>query len=336
MRVLLFNTNLAARFVLSQIEKGGKIVVLTDQDNIRKLMDVLNYDNVFVYYLRSNFTIFDFLQLYASRKRVKRLFDENDIDELVYYHQAFGGFFNWIITYAHRQNVKIVYQRVLRQLDAKPYRGLKAWKCKFLYRILFSTDITPIDNGSNHPIPSLSYRFFQKNAIKEENGIIDNHAIAKVGQRLFDAINIPVHDNTVLLLTGSVISTGQVERPEYEKKIRVLIEHIGVFNIVCKCHPRFTDETQQEKSLPHIPSYIPMELLTSFFPIYIGFGSSVLIDAARNGKIAISLIDYLKCTNPNRKVALHKYFMGESVKFVKNIEEISFIINNYAEKNRVN
>ncbi len=332
MKILLFNTNPATRFVLSQLEKGEKTLVLTDQENIRKLMEVLNYDHVILHYLRSDY-FFDLLQLYKARNTVKRLFEENEIDELVYYHQAFGSFFNWIITYAHRKNVRIVYQRVIRQLEAPPYKGLKAWKCKLANKILYSTDVNPIDTGAHRPIPSLSRNFIQKNAIVEEKGIINSHAISEVGRKLFATINISVTDKTVLLLTGSIISTGQVEEMEYKEKIKMLIESIGPSNIVCKCHPRFTDEVELEKSLPHIPSYIPMELLTSFFSIYIGFGSSVLIDAARNGKLAIALTDYFQSVNPNRRVALHEYFVGDSVKFVKNIQELSFSIKDYVAKN---
>lgn len=333
MKVLLFNTNLATRFVLSQLEKGEKTLVLTDQENIRLLMEVLNYDHVILHYLRSNYSFFDLIQLHKAQNTVKRLFEENDIDELVYYHQAFGGFFNWIITHAHRKNLRIVYQRVLRQLEAPPYKGPKAWKCKLANKILYSTDVDPIDTGAHHPIPSLSRNFIQKMAIIEEIGSINSHAVSEVGRKLFATINISVTDKTVLLLTGSVISTGQVEEKEYKEKIKMLIESIDPSNIVCKCHPRFNDETDLEKSLPHIPSYIPMELLTSFFSIYIGFGSSVLIDAARNGKLAIALSDYFQSVNPHRRMALHEYFVGNSVKFIKNLKELYLLINEYVEKN---
>jgi len=337
MKILLFNTNLAAKYVLSEIERGDNIIILTDQKSIKMLIERLNYKNVELHYMQSDgFSLFNLIQLYKARKKIRALFEQNNIEELVYFHQAFGGFFNWIITYAHGLGIRISYQRVMRQLNSLPFKGISAWKCKLKYKLFFSTDVNPIASGTHYPTPSLSQKFIRKNNIIERNGKIDNNAILSVEKKLFNIINLPIKGHVILLLTGSVLSTGQVEYIEYKEKMTALIQSLGTTRIICKCHPRFTDEIQIEKSLPHIPSYIPMELLENFFSIYIGYGSSVLIDVARQNKLSISLIDYFECTSPARHRILHQYFAHENVKFAKNIKDISLTINNYVREVAIN
>ena len=327
MKLLLFNTNIAVRSALSKVMEGDEYVVLTDQENIFSLLQLLNYQNVILRFVRGDYSLKDLGKLKKAKDEIKQMFKEYNIEELHYYHQAFGGFYNWIIYYASKQNTAVLYQRVFKRVEGEPSKTLKALKTKILYSFLFKADVEVIDVGGGHLSPRLTDSF------KTNNGIIENLAtwnvdvIKRIGNDIAEKLNLSYSSEKVLLLTGSILSTGQVQEEEYEEKMGRLIESIGPERIICKCHPRFDDEIEIEKQLQHIPSFVPMELLISMFSVVIGYGSSVLLNAADEGIVAISLIDFFSCRTKLRQTVLHNYFEGHKVSFIKNIEEIDKLTN---------
>lgn len=328
MKVLLFNTNLAARSVLSQLASGEKTVILTDQENIIKLIKLLNYDNIELLFFHSNYSLFNLPSLFKAKRRIIKLFKTHRIDEVVYYHQAYGGFYNWILVYAHSIDVKNSYHRVIKQVGGEKVNSLRSIINKWKYKLLYKTDVEIVKTGGSGLTPRLTDKFKERNGVNEKWATWDDKVIYLVSEEIAKSLQISTFDNKILLLTGSVIAAKQVDEMEYRIKMQELIESVGRDNIVCKCHPRFNDEIKAEMSLPHIPSYVPMELLMGKFKIVVGYGSSVLLDAAKKGLLSVSLVDYFQSTPPIRKTVLHDYFEGSKVVFINNIEELTTNINN--------
>lgn len=219
-------------------------------------------------------------------------------------------------------HIEIEYNRVLKDQQYPPAnKSLHVLKEKIKYAYLFKTDVHILDRGNKTLMPKLSKAFYRKNnvcevAIKVNTDVVDN-----VSKFIIKRLNIELTSSSVILLTGSVVGTNQVSKEEYEIKTRKLIEYIGSKNIVCKCHPRFSDETDEEKELPHIPSFVPLEFLLPYYNTFIGYNSTILNQATSLGKTAISLIDYYTPVSVERRDRWHSY-LSQNVLFIKNINEI--------------
>lgn len=315
MTILICNTNLAVRTVACQVMDRPEVqyIILTDLDNVVQFFSLLNFPNATITKYQSGCSLLSIYKILSIRKPLKKLIDDNSINGVYYYHQGFGGMFNWFITYAHRKNIPITYYRVLGPYSVPlAKRSLKMLFFKYYNKFVYNADVNMHDGGGGHFTPILSDYFKTSNCIEEKKYEVLSETLAKIIDKILVNLNIR-HNPKVVLLTGSVIATGQVRIEEYTAKIRLIIDSIGPENIIAKCHPRFSDEVSVEKSLPHIPSFVPMEFLLDMFPIYIGYGSTILSMACEKGKTAISCVDLMKSidsTNPQR---IHSYFANSSI-----------------------
>ena len=138
----------------------------------------------------------------------------------------------------------------------------------------------------------LSRRFFKTNKIVEEQEFINRISLDIIGEKIFGKLNLRVQHNSIVLLTGGLSDVGYVKRDVHEKKSAELIKRLGNDRIICKTHPRFDDETNAEKELPHIPSFISMELLMHFFNYFIGYSSDDISDLTVSCKtLSLSSMD---------------------------------------------
>lgn len=324
MELLLCNTNLAVTTVVCQLFKqpDRRFVVFTDVKSIYTFLSLVALPNMELHFMESNYGLLSIQKMLNMRKKIKTLVEKKEITKVYCYHQAFGGFYNWIISFCHKQGCRVMYYRLLDNLVLPTAKDLNAMKLRIAYKLLYSTDIIVLDRGNSCILPKLSPRFYRKNDIKEDRYIVDEKIIEKVSQIVLDKLGIALNDNAVLLLTGSVLDTGQVTKAEYSQKIKELIDAIGASHIVAKCHPRFNDETEDEKRLVHIPSYIPMEFLLSYFKVYIGYNSTILKMAAYKGNTAISLVSYMVPVNIERRDNWYIYFGKSNIVYPKNITEI--------------
>ena len=160
-----------------------------------------------------------------------------------------------------------------------------------------------------------------KNNNHEVPAIVNDKIIENVSKAIIEKLGFNLNHSSVVLLTGSIIATNQVEKNEYELKLKELLKCIGEENVVYKYHPKFSGEVTEEKQLPHIPSFIPMEFLLPYFDVFIGYDSTLLNQAAQLGKTAISLVDYYTPINTERRDNWHCY-LSNDVLFVKNIDEL--------------
>lgn len=326
MELILCNTNLAVTTVVCQLakEQKKKFVVFTDVRSIYDFLFLLSPTNMELHFVESVFSYSGYWRIIKSKRRVKDLIVAKHINKVYCYHQAFGGFYNWIIHYCARQNCEVIYYRILDNLVLPTAKNnLDTLKMKWIYKLLFSTDVKILDRSNHTYIPKLTNTFYQKNHIAEKRYSIDEIVINETAQTVINKLGIDTRMASVVLLTGSVMDTGQVKRVEYSEKISQLIAQIGGNRIVAKCHPRFTDETKEEKELLHLPSFIPMDFLLDRFDVFIGYNSTVLREAASKGKVAISLIECLTPVNVERRNHWYSYFEGSSIIFPKDITEIS-------------
>lgn len=329
MQLILCNTNLAVTTVVCQIVRNPEkqFIVFTDTRNIYKFLSLINLPNMELYFIISNFRYFAIWQIWQTKRLIKHIVARKNITTVYCFHQAFGGLYNWIINHCHKIGCQVIYFRVLNRLELpKAKNDFNAIKIKIQYKFLFSTDIDVLDRGNKVYIPKLSDTFYRKNEIKEEKYIVDENIINHIGQLALTKLRINLSKGDILLLTGSVLATNQVATEEYTKKIKIIINTIGLNHIIAKCHPRFNDEIEEEKKLFHLPSFIPMEFLMNHFNTFIGYNSSVLIEAANNNKTAISLLLYLMPINNTRRNRWFSYFKDNHILFPKNIAEIKKLI----------
>lgn len=328
MELLLCNTNLAVTTVVCQLVKqpDKKFIVFTDVKNIYAFLSLIAPSNMELHFIESNYGLLSLWGLLKKREEIKTLVVKKGVNNVYCYHQAFGGFYNWIISYCHKQGCKITYYRLLDNLVLPPAKGLRAFKLKMIYRLIYSTDIVVLERGNSYILPKLSLTFYRENEINEERYLVDEEVIEKVSQKVLSNLGLTINEHAILLLTGSVLDTGQVSIQEYSQKIKDLIQNVGSNRIVAKCHPRFNDETCDEKKLAHIPSYIPMEFLLGHFKVYIGYNSTILKIAADKGLTAISLVSYMEPIDEERRDKWYIYFGKSNIIYPKTVFEILNVI----------
>lgn len=323
MELILCNTNLSVTSVVSLVMSNNQnqYIILTDQPNIEKFFKLLSLNNTELHYLSSTYSFFD-IKLYQAKKWIKTIFANKEIKKIRIFHQAFGGFYNWIAYAASKQKIPVEYNRVLKDQQYPLAKfSLNVLKERLRYSVLFKTNVNILDRGNNTLMPKLAKTFYIKNNICEVPAMVKNEIIENVSNVIIKKMGFNLNHSSVVLLTGSIIATNQVKKTEYELKLKELLECVGKENIVCKCHPRFSDEVTEEKQLPHIPSFIPMEFLLPYFDVFIGYNSTVLNQVAQLGKTAISLVDYYIPINTERRDNWHCY-LSKNVLFIKNIDEL--------------
>lgn len=191
---------------------------------------------------------------------------------------------------------------------------------------MFQTDIDPIFDGAIY-VPSLSKKFFDKNKIHNIECNSDLTIIAKYISNKFI-----IDKDKILLLTGSVVASHLIDEEIYTQYINNIISAIGDKKIISKCHPRFNDLFGKECDLQQIPSFIPGNLIINNFEYFIGYNSTLLVEAAVSGKKAISLIDLIPPINSQTSQYMHTFLSNRLkgkglIYYPKNIEELLSYIN---------
>lgn len=324
--LLILSSNLAVRTVVTQVKMHPttNYVILTDQLNIKKFLDFLDIPNSHIFLMKSSFKLQDIWGIYKQKRELKKFLDF-DFVKLHFYHQAYGDLFNWIIPYCHKKGVKIEHHRVM---PAMHYPWLKMkWKdvlLTFQYRFFYKTDMKLMNEAGLHS-PYILPEFYRKNDVKEIELDIDEDVIKKCSLLIMEKLNVS-NKADVVLLTGSVLSYKRVAEEEYNDKIKQIIMAVGKDRLVAKCHPRFDDESEVERTLTHIPSFIPMGFLLDFFTYFVGYTSTVLREAYLNGKTAVSLLEYLPAMDNDYKNYWYSYFQNINMLYPQTVGEIKEIL----------
>jgi hypothetical protein len=305
MKLIFCLSNLFVPATLTLIKNTEKeqVMVYTDQVGMFQFFESLNLDNVRVYhrkelYLKKNIqTIYKY---FKKRKRIFRELQKQNFNELYFFHNTFGDIENWIIKKLSK-SVKIYHIPIFNEIPFEKKYSLKAYKGLFISLFINGINVVPLYTGERY-IYIISNSFFNKINAQKKQISIDNIFIKKLIDEKYDFCN-----KEIVLLTGSIVESNHVEVSEYIKKINALINTIGADKIVVKPHPRFPNRYGMEKELEMVPSFIPANVLFAKFNIYIGYSTAVLIEAAKEGLTAISLLDYLVPVSKDRRDNYKKY-----------------------------
>ena len=208
-----------------------------------------------------------------------------DIKSITFYHTEYGELATWLIS-KYSRNTTIYFQSPFPSFCFKKKISLKALKLFLVYKIVYNTDIVPMNYG-NDILPSISPRFFKKNNVINKNAVIDDELVYNY---VSEKLNLNNNNRSILLVTGSNIAAGFCDETDYGKIINSILSALGKDKFMIKCHPRFDDLLSIEKMLPAIPKYVPGNLILPLFDCYIGLCSTLLSEAANVGKCSICLL----------------------------------------------
>lgn len=99
-------------------------------------------------------------------------------------------------------------------------------------------------------------------------------------------------------------------------------------------HPRFDDMIGKEQELNELPKFIPGNVILDAFDIYIGYFSTLLVEAAQNGKKVISTLYLMKPQNEASQQRFYEYLENRLngkgvIYFPKTIEELFDLLTAY-------
>lgn len=321
---LICNSNMFVPYVLSEVlsNHNTKYIIMSDIESIVLFLNELNLDNAEILLYRQS----SLRNLYVRRSEIKKLVKKYNIIQIIFFHTEFGGIINWFLINMSRKT-KIYFCKVFDQMPYPKANGIKARKFWFKNLLLTGDSVEVLDRGFSF-VPSLRPSFFKRIGAIPYN-IDINYILIK---NLLCRQRLGEPKAKILLLTGSTVSSGIVEENEYTRKTDLLISAIGIDSIVSKCHPRFDDIFGKEKELESLPKYIPGNLLIDSFEVFIGNHSTLIAEAAIAGKLAISLVDYYKQTNPEQTLGFKALFndrlKGKGViHYPKTVDEIIELIN---------
>lgn len=296
-------------------------LIISDTKSITRFFEFLAFPNIdYIEYgqLEGRFD-------YVSKKRILlKEIQKYDIGQVVFFHAEFGEMANWLIK---KLSVKIPI-KYCKLYDSIPCPHCKNWKIVFktkLRQYLYWGVNMDVLQGA-YPFPSIPKNFFNKVKAETITMPIDNELVTNAVSSRMAEMKL---SGRYVLLTGTVVHDGYYAADVYTEYINKVIACLGKENIISKCHPRYKDLYGLEQRLPQIPSFIPGNVLINNYEYFIGFESTLLVEAAVVGKTAISLIDMFPINDELRK-ATHNFFNNRlqgrgSILFPKTIEELKVI-----------
>jgi hypothetical protein len=309
MKLIFCLSNLFVPYALTLINSSEeKVFIYTDQEGIYRLFNELALKNVEVYYredlnIGKNFK--SLRKIIKKRKEVLKYLIKKNPQEVYFFHNIFGSIENWLIKKLSKCAV-LIHIPVFNELPYEKRYNLKSVVGILKKYFIFNIIMEPLWDGQNflYKIPE---SFFLRHNVRRLELNTDKVYIKKL---LFNKYNFK--NKKIVLLTGSVVETGQVDKKEYIKKINNLINEIGRDNILVKPHPRFTNRYGLEKELDEIPYYIPINLLYGFFDTYIGYYSTALSEAADLNLNAISTLNYFENLNKDKVKKFKQYLIANT------------------------
>ena len=255
-----------------------------------------------------------------------------DIKSITFYHTEYGELATWLIS-KYSRNTTIYFQSPFPSFCFKKKISLKALKLFLVYKIVYNTDIVPMNYG-NDILPSISPRFFKKNNVINKNAVIDDELVYNY---VSEKLNLNNNNRSILLVTGSNIAAGFCDETDYGKIINSILSALGKDKFMIKCHPRFDDLLSIEKMLPAIPKYVPGNLILPLFDCYIGLCSTLLSEAANVGKCSISILNLLNIDFKLKSVLKDsieiKLKSGSTIYYPNSISELNDIVKRSCNNN---
>ena len=329
MKLVFCISNLFVPATLTLIKQAGgrAVLIYTDQKGMSDFFKSLKLKNVIVYYrpdlhLRNNFK--SIYRFFKERKTILKQLRLFNCSELYFFHITFGNIENWLIKKLSASTT-VYYVPIFNILPINKRYSFKALKGVLISLLTSKIMVIPLWTGEKniYKIANSFFKLVNANSVQLE---IDNKFI----KGLVDEKNNWANKE-IVLLTGTNVELNQVNEDEYISKINALIQVIGKNKIIAKPHPRFPNLYGLENNLEVITSNIPANVLFTKFKVFMGYSSAVLCEAANNGLVAISLLDFLKPVNEEKKENYKSYLMknlktNQKIYFPKDISSIKEII----------
>jgi len=339
LKIIFCLSNLFIPATLSLIKKSkpGEVIVYTHQENIKQFFENVELSEVIVY-LRSDFVIRKsigaIVKYFFWRRELEKTIKALNPSEIYFFHCSFGGLENWLIRrISKNRNIPIFHSPIFNELPFKKRYSIAAFRLILSYLVLYQAKIMPLWTGERF-IPRISSSFFKDIRTQEIEITIDQRYVKSIVEKELTAT-----DTEIVLLTGGTADLGLVTEAEYIEKVNSLIECIGSGNIVIKQHPRYKETFGLERILNSVPTYLPANVLFSKFKIFIGYSTATLAEAANNGLIAISLLDFMDVTNQDRRQSFKNYLdqnlkSGRKIYYVSDLNEVRQLMDFIAPNSR--
>lgn len=327
--LLICNSNMFVPVTMTEVlsHPENQYIVISDTDNIQQFFQFLSMQNVKYYHYGFNPQQEGRFSFIKKKKDLLKYVSQFNICKVVFFHAEFGGMANWLLEKLSKR-IPIQYCKLYDSIPApKAPLSSKSLKLKISERLYWGQKMDILE-GVSTLFPSLPESFFRKVRAQINKMPVDNLLISSFLSNKLREFNIK---GKYVLLTGTTVHDGWYSEEIYTSFINELIEVLGQENVVSKCHPRYHELFGKECNLTQIPSYIPGNVLIDSFDYYIGLDSTLLVEAARAGKIAISYIDWLHPDEQKCKV-LHAFFENRlqgkgKIFFPTSMEEFKKILN---------
>ena len=293
---IICNTNMAVPTTLSYVLEHSEIlfVILSDTQNIISFFEKVSLSNcIIVRY--NNFSKYFSI---TPKKELLKSMRPYKVINLFFFHFDFGCLANWYLKHMSRKtNIFFCKLYNRKPYEKEPFRTcIKSRMFEYLH---YGVWMDYHDGG----IPSAPVSFYDKIGSKEIVIPIKEDLIRQVVHKM----EFIPYNKTLLILAGSILSRSVVDEVAYEKVISEIVRDYGEDKITVKCHPRYNDMCHKERLLCQIPSFVPGNLLVYNFDLFLGYDSLLLVEAARKGKKAISLLKIIPSNDKTAQIRSYNY-----------------------------
>ena len=268
-------------------------LVISDIKSISQFFDFIslpNMDDVEYGWTKGRFGFIE------KKNELYKAIQQFKIEEVVFFHAEWGEMANWLIKKLSK-DIPVKYCKIY---DSIPAPRSDNWKevvrIKLQQKIWWGVDVDVLKHSKAFPsLPESFYKEVHAETIQMPVDIelVTNAVAEKLGKINLNAENV--------LLTGTIVADELAEETFYTELTNKIIETVGEENIVSKCHPRFKDLYGKENDLPQVPSFIPGNVLINNYKCFIGYESTLLVEAAVAGKKSISLMNFLQISDETKK-----------------------------------
>jgi len=267
-----------------------------------------------------------FILKWRAWKYFRKVHDAN----IYFFFNGAAFFYAWLI-YKLSKNNKLYYQEDIDLSVFPEKKEFVTWVNKYFIKILYNEAVVPIDQGNGNIAYKMSQDFISKVKV---NKIEIDLSSKNISNWLNMKFNFPKGD---ILFLSSFIKEFGTNEDEYIKQNDNLLCELrnSGYKIHLKLHPRCNIKNSLEKELFEIPKYYPANLLLNY-KVIIGYASATLAEAANNGILSISLVDFYKFATTEEPTNLKSYLIsnliqGKMILFPLNINEIrKLLIENIA------
>jgi hypothetical protein len=244
-----------------------------------------------------------------------------------FFSVAFAPVEFWMVKKLSANNKVIYHQIVAKPAGFKKTLSLKTLVYKAAYRILYGMDVE-VGYGGGRYITYMPASFYAS-TVSEEH-LWDKPLVIKENAAFLDKLGLDLKGKEILLAPHDSPGNGITGEDEYLKRMDELIKALSKNGLLAKTalkpHPVWRRLYGMEKDISvAAPDYVTSEIIMSSFNCVISYASAALIWAAKSGKHAISLLDYIDPIDPECREIYRRYLDGESngkICYPKNIDEI--------------